>query len=100
MENPQKDPEGFERKTLHKLVDFTDKTVLEVGCGEGRLTWKYAASAKRVIGFDPDHDSLRVARADAQDQSYGARVHFANANAGWIPFRKETLDIAILALSL
>jgi predicted RNA methylase len=61
----QKDPEGIERKTLHKLVDFTNKTVLEIGCGEGRLTWKYAASAKRVVGFDPDHDSLRVARADA-----------------------------------
>jgi ubiquinone/menaquinone biosynthesis C-methylase UbiE len=96
MEKPQKDPEGFERKTLHKLADFAGKTVLEIGCGEGRLTWKYAASAKQVIGFDPDHASVRVARADCTHP----HVHFANASARWIPFPRETFDIAILAWSL
>lgn len=92
----QKDPEGFERKTLHKFVDFADKTVLEVGCGEGRLTWRYAADAKRVAGFDLDRDSLRVARADCLHD----HVHFACASANHIPFSKETFDIAVLAWSL
>ena len=31
----EKDPEGFERKHLHKFADFANKRVLEVGCGEG-----------------------------------------------------------------
>lgn len=96
MEKTQKDPEGSERKALQKLVDFTDKTVLEIGCGEGRLTWKYAASAKRVIAFDPDHHSLRIARADCLHP----HVHFTNASAERIPFPKETFDIAVLAWSL
>lgn len=94
--NPQKDPEGFEQKILHRLVNFKDKRVLEIGCGEGRLTWKYAASAKQVVGFDLDHDALRIARADC---TY-PHVHFANAGARQIPFSQEAFDIAILAWSL
>ncbi len=96
----QRDPEGFEQKTLRAFVDFKDKRVLEVGCGEGRLTFKYAAASSLTVGFDPDHDALRIARADARDKSRGTHVHFAGASASHIPFAKETFDIAILAWSL
>ena len=104
----QKDPEGFEKKTLHKFVDFTNARVLEIGCGEGRLTWKYAAASNLTVGFDPDHQALCVARADmlthlhesARDKSRGTHVHSAQASANHIPFSKETFDIAVLAWSL
>lgn len=95
----QKDPEGFEKKILHKFADLSNKRVLEIGCGEGRLTWKYAAASKLTIGFDPDLDALRIARADSPSDSRG-HVHFAQASASNIPFSKETFDIAILAWSL
>jgi ubiquinone/menaquinone biosynthesis C-methylase UbiE len=95
----QKDPEGFEKKILHKFVDFTNKRVLEVGCGEGRLTWKYAAAPSLTIGFDADHQALRVARADSSRELHG-HVHFTQASASHIPFSKEKFDIAILAWSL
>ena len=98
--NLQRDPEGFERKTLHKFVDVKDKLVLEVGCGEGRLTWQYAAASKLTVGFDIDHDALRVARADSQDKSCGTCTCFAEAGASNIPFANETFDIAIMAWSL
>lgn len=95
----QKDPENIERKTLHRLVDFSNARVLEVGCGEGRLTFKYADSVKQVIAFDPDHDALRVAKADAKLNGV-QQVQFSEASASYIPFSKETFDIAVLAWSL
>ncbi len=95
----QKDPEGYEKKYLQQFADFKDKRILEVGCGEGRLTWKYAGASALTVGFDPDHDALRVARAESP-YDLKKHVHFANASASNIPLSKETFDIAILAWSL
>lgn len=95
----QKDPEGFEKKILHKYADFTNAQVLEIGCGEGRLTWKYAAASALTIGLDPDPDALRIARADSHPD-LRKHVHFIRASANAIPFRTEKFDTAILAWSL
>jgi len=95
----QKDPEGFERKILHKYAEFANRRVLEVGCGEGRLTWKYAGASSLTVGFDPDHDALRIARADSP-YNLQKHLHFTNASASHIPFSTKTFDIAILAWSL
>jgi hypothetical protein len=32
------DHEGNETRALHELVDFRDKDVLEIGCGDGRMS--------------------------------------------------------------
>ena len=95
----QKDPEGFEKKTLHRYADFANARVLEIGCGEGRLTWKYAAASRLTVGLDPDQDALRIAQADSP-HNLRDHVYFARASARNIPLAKETFDIAVLAWSL
>ena len=95
----QKDPERNESKYLHRLTDFTRKRVLEVGCGEGRMTWQYAQGTHTTIGVDPDRDSLRIATVDKPTDLY-SKVHFSSAASEYLPFSKETFDIAILAWSL
>ena len=95
----QKDPDHTERKTLHRLVDFAHKRVLEIGCGEGRLTWQYAGEARSVAAMDLDHDALRVARADRPSDLEGI-VHLACADSEHLPFAKDTFDRAVLAWSL
>ena len=99
MAKATKDPEQNETKTLRRLVDFNGKRVLEIGCGEGRLTWRYASASSLTIGLDPDKNAVRVARADCPSDLAG-KVHFVNSQAEHIPFSKEKFDIAILAWSL
>ena len=94
-----KDPEQNETKHLQKFVDVAGKRVLEIGCGEGRLTWWYAPASNLTVGLDPDKDALRVARIDRPSE-LAEKIHFVNAHAECIPFHKETFDIAILAWSL
>ena len=95
----QKDPERHETKYLHQYVNFAGKRVLEIGCGEGRLTWQYAKGADAVIAVDLDHDSLRVAKVDRPYDVEG-KVHLTCAASEHLPFSKEKFDIAILAWSL
>ena len=94
-----KDPDRNEIKYLRKFVDFADKHVLEIGCGEGRLTWQYAREARSVIAVDLDHDSLRVAKVD-RPVSLEKQVVLACAASEYLPFSTEKFDIAILAWSL
>ena len=47
------DPENNEFQALLNLTDLKGKRILEVGCGDGRLTWHYADTAKHVTAIDP-----------------------------------------------
>lgn len=59
------DPEGHEIQALQRLSGgFADKTILEIGCGSGRLTRLIAPQAARVVAIDPDAN--KVAQAQAQ----------------------------------
>ena len=95
----QKDAERNETKYLHRFADFVGKRVLELGCGEGRLTWQYAKETRQTVGIDLDQDALRVATIE-RPSDWKDSVHFSRAMSEQLPFSKETFDIAVLAWSL
>ena len=94
----RQDSEKNESRYLHKFADFMNKRVLEIGCGEGRLTWQYANEGRSVTGIDLDADALRVAIID-RPSDLQDKVHFSQAKSEQLPFSRETFDIAILAWS-
>ena len=58
------DPENQEIEALFRyLSGFENQSVLEIGCGDGRLTWQIAPHARPVVGIDPREE--RIARAKA-----------------------------------
>lgn len=71
------DPDNAEKKALFALaaragcVPFQGQRVLEVGCGDGRLTWQYAPEAATVHGIDPDPEKIAVARAEMPPELAG-----------------------------
>ena len=56
------DPERNEIDTFLELAgELQGRRVLEIGAGNGRLTWRYAAQAGQVLAIDPKAE--QVARA-------------------------------------
>lgn len=94
-----KDPEGAELRALAKVVDFTGQRVLEIGCGDGRLTWTYAPKAAKVLGIDTDAEVIAQARK-ATPPGLKHRVRFRVAQAEKLRVRPAGFDIAFLAWSL
>ncbi len=94
-----KDPEQTESKILHKYADFKNKRVLEIGCGDGRLTWKYAREAKSIAAVDLEIQDLRLAVTD-RPADLADNVLFLRADSIHLPFQKEKFDLAVLAWSL
>lgn len=95
----QRDPEHNEIRNLRRIAELTGKRLLEVGCGEGRLTWQYARSPRHVAGIDPDRDALRVARVD-RPAALEHQVSLVQARAQFLPFASGAFEAAILAWSL
>ena len=95
----QRDPEEREINHLHAFADFAGARVLEIGCGEGRLMWRYAGAPAWVVGIDLDPARLDVASREIPP-GLRSTVTFALAKAEALPFPRETFDLAVLAWSL
>jgi ubiquinone/menaquinone biosynthesis C-methylase UbiE len=93
------DPDGVMPRAILKAADFRDARVLEVGAGDGRLTFQYAAEPRSVVGIDTKEPDIRTA-----SQGPGAvlrgDVQFLCASATALPFSAEQFGIVLLASSL
>jgi 2-polyprenyl-3-methyl-5-hydroxy-6-metoxy-1,4-benzoquinol methylase len=93
------DPEGVETRVLHDLVDFRGKDVLEIGCGDGRMTWRYADDAASVLAFDPDEPSIAAAREETPER-LKAKVAFRVAGMMDIDLADAAYDVGLLSWSI
>ena len=93
------DPEGNEVAALQAVRALDGARVLEVGVGDGRLTWHYADRARFVVGVDPDRESLPYLLED-RPRRLRRRVSGVVADSEFLPFGGERFDAAVLAWSL
>jgi 2-polyprenyl-3-methyl-5-hydroxy-6-metoxy-1,4-benzoquinol methylase len=94
------DPEGHEIDALFDLVDLAGREVLEIGCGDGRLTWRYADQTARVTAIDPFSDG--IARARERHRATALPIEFREV--AFEDFAVESgpdvFDVVILSWSL
>jgi 2-polyprenyl-3-methyl-5-hydroxy-6-metoxy-1,4-benzoquinol methylase len=93
-----KDSGGAEARVLGGTADFSGARVLEIGCGDGRLTWLYAPRAVSVLGLDPDEEQIELARAETPPELVD-RVQFEVGDAEDLS-RTAVFDVAFLSWSL
>lgn len=91
------DRDGAELAALVNATDFRGTRVLEVGCGDGRLTRRYAHLPALVAGVDPDPQGLSAA---ARTTASLPAVRCVQAPAAPLPFRDGTFDVALFGWSL
>jgi ubiquinone/menaquinone biosynthesis C-methylase UbiE len=96
-----RDPHQEEAAILLDAADFRGLRVLEVGCGDGRLTWAFAAQARGVVGLDPREDDIAAARR-ATPVAVRSRVSFVVGDfQSYQPSSSaETFDLALFSWSL
>ena len=94
-----RDARGSEPAAIDRVVELGGKRVLEVGCGEVRLTRFAAERAAEVYAFDPDGE--RVARAtEALAPELRERVRFAVHDADALDQERRRFDLALCGWSL
>ncbi|WP_300465327.1 class I SAM-dependent methyltransferase [Desulfobacula sp.] len=80
-----------------KILQFTclgNKNVLEIGCGNGRITSFLVNKPQKLIAVEPDFKKIREAKENIPG------VTFQIASGENLPFSNASFDLVIFTLSL
>jgi SAM-dependent methyltransferase len=93
----------YDRYRVKKLVnllnfkDFEDKSVLEVGCGEGDMLLEILKyKPKQVFGTDRSREAIDIARKNLE----GKDVDLAATSARRLPFPEKSFDVVLAVYEL
>jgi ubiquinone/menaquinone biosynthesis C-methylase UbiE len=93
------DPEQNEVRALRGVGDWRGQRVLEIGCGDGRLTLRLARLGATVEAIDPDPASLRLARRQLPAR-FAKAVRYRLGEAERLRYPDESFDRVVFAWSL
>jgi ubiquinone/menaquinone biosynthesis C-methylase UbiE len=91
----------IQRRLLARAMIVAGESVIDLGCGPGRLTLeseRAAGPTGRVLGIDPSPEMIAVARRNAEKQP--SAVSFALAPIQAIPAADGSFDVALASLML
>ena len=75
-----------------KHVDFKDKSLLDVGCGNGAQTFEFLNSAQNCVTIDVEKDRLRTFQHYLNRELRGQRCGVLQMDASNLSFKDSTFD--------
>jgi len=93
------DPEAREVAALRRVANWDGKRVLEIGCGDGRLTLRLAGLGADLVALDPDRLLIRKAREGLPNR-YSRQVKYSVGSASRLRLPSASFDIVVFAWSL
>jgi ubiquinone/menaquinone biosynthesis C-methylase UbiE len=93
------DPDGVELPTIRELVNLDGLRIVEIGCGDGRMTFGCAEEAASVLAFDADEELVQKARASTP-RALSERIRFQVSDATEIELPTAEFDLALFSWSL
>ena len=91
------DPERNEISLLKQVTSWTGAKVIEIGCGDGRLTRRIASLGPELIhAIDPGPDLIRAARGKLP-AGLVKRVRYSVGSAERLKHPSDTFDIAVFS---
>jgi len=79
---------------IEAFLQMDGKTLLEVGCGDGRLTALLANKVEAITAIDPDNNNIEAARKNING------VNFVVGSGEELDFANEAFDIVMFSYSL
>lgn len=93
------DPEQNEVRALKRVTNWRRERVLEIGCGDGRLTLRLARLGAFVHAIDPDTKLIRIARRNLPSR-FAKRIRYHVGKAEHLDRANESFDLAVFAWAL
>jgi ubiquinone/menaquinone biosynthesis C-methylase UbiE len=91
------DPNEIELKTLLHLIDFREKTVLDVGAGAGRLTIPISKIASKVCAIEPEEEMVQYMEEKIIKLGIKNKTEIKKASVEKIPYPNNYFDVIICA---
>lgn len=85
---------GWDKARLFELADFTGKRVLDVGSGNGRLTFTAAEKAAEVYAVEPVETLRHFLREKCRDDGI-SNIRVTDGFVEDLPYPDSTFDIVI-----
>ena len=99
MRGLRTDPERKEVRMLLRHAPLPGARVLEIGCGDGRLTRRVAGTVRAVVGVDPDGE--RIARAKRLTPArHRGRIQFEVGSGEDLRFPNRSFALVLFSWSL
>ncbi|MCF6276845.1 MAG: methyltransferase domain-containing protein [Candidatus Magasanikbacteria bacterium] len=82
------------------ISDFKNKTILEIGCGNGEISVWFAKNGANVYGLDISDESISIAKRRSIENEVSEKTNFSVSPAENTNFQDNFFDIVFINVSL